>query len=1234
MSRFRPSRNYVSGKVVFEGGPVDITGDLIVSGSVIANEYSVNVVNTNVVNIDSKGNTKFGDSADDVHQFTGSVFIQGTLSASNIIGGSGSGGGTPGGPNNSVQFNDGGAFGGDPSFIWTQGSDTLTVIGTVVITGSTSELQTPEIQFDVDHTVVGHDTGRLYWDDNVKTVSIDMQGSDVRLQLGQEQHVYAKNTSGVVINNGDAVRIKGAAGTNIEIEKAISEIRPFTLPTEQDAILGVATEQIPDNQSGYVTTFGQVRDVNTFGFSEGDILYLSNTTSGSYDNIKPPAPYFPARVGIVEVVNATTGIILVRPSEPTFFTDIAGVTSSNVPVGVPSYLCYDENTEIVSFTNELSGAFSGSFQGDGSLIDDLNASNITTGTLNNSRLPSTISVTNITASNVVSASLFYGDGSNLTNLSAAGSNTQIQYNADGNFGADADLTWSSGSNSLLVNGYVSSSAIYVSSSEDAETLMRVDSFDTPYLFTIDASSSFDGAPRIMMRNSNDDIVDPNGTIGRGLLHLEQESTSSGAGEANGISIWTYAQEQYQSRLNLTTWDPPPGVGSEIQFFTQEGTFPIGGVVDNQVLGRLSFGGWDGNGTYSGGFIIARATEFWNFSVKNGTDFEFYMVPKNKGTSANLKERIRMTGEGHLIIFPYSASNNDTIFMDNSFDKSAGAPALQVYGPTLFGSSSINSHVFTGSIKHLGPNIHTGDYTQTGNKLQTGYYELTGAFYHLGDTFQTGDYELTGTFNHLGSSSQAGDYVQVGDYTLTGAINHTGSTSKIGDTNQTGDYVQVGDYTLTGAFDHLGDTSQVGDTLQVGDYTLTGAFNHLGTSSQTGDYFFTGNFNHLGDSSQTGDYSQVGDYTLTGAIYQLGEINLTGPLTQSGSYTLTGAFNHLGTSSHVGDYTLTGAFDHLGDTTQAGDYGQEGNYTLTGAFNHLGASSHVGDYNQTGDYSLTGNFDHLGASSQNGDHVQTGDYTLTGAFNHLGDTTHTGDYGQVGDYTLTGAIYQLGEINLTGPMFQTGDYTLTGAFNHLGTSSHVGDYGQTGDYVQVGDYTLTGAFNHLGTSSHVGDYVQVGDYELTGAFNHLGDTSHTGDTLQVGDIEQTGSYVITGSLTVRGPLELEGGLQFGSSFASATLTGNTDNLVIANLETSILVRLEASPSNYSLTGIVVPDNTKTFFFSVFNVGTRSITFKDEDAGSDADNRFLLGANVVVQAGEGITLIYDPVDTRWRSPGKNI
>ena len=135
--------------------------------------------------------------------------------------------------------------------------------------------------------------------------------------------------------------------------------------------------------------------------------------------------------------------------------NLTSLNASNVSAGTLNNARLPAN---ISVTN-LAGA--------GASITALDADNINAGTLNNARLPATISVTNVTASSLVSASFFHGNGSNLTNLPATspgGSNTQIQYNADGAFGSDAQFTWASGSNTLTVTGDVSAS-INVSASE-------------------------------------------------------------------------------------------------------------------------------------------------------------------------------------------------------------------------------------------------------------------------------------------------------------------------------------------------------------------------------------------------------------------------------------------------------------------------------------------------------------------------------------------------------------------------------------------------------------------------------------------------------------------------------------------------------------------------------------------------------------------------------------------------
>jgi hypothetical protein len=59
-------------------GSLNLTGSLNVSGAITANQYNVNVINRNVINLSASGDTKFGDTLDDTHQYTGSVYITGS----------------------------------------------------------------------------------------------------------------------------------------------------------------------------------------------------------------------------------------------------------------------------------------------------------------------------------------------------------------------------------------------------------------------------------------------------------------------------------------------------------------------------------------------------------------------------------------------------------------------------------------------------------------------------------------------------------------------------------------------------------------------------------------------------------------------------------------------------------------------------------------------------------------------------------------------------------------------------------------------------------------------------------------------------------------------------------------------------------------------------------------------------------------------------------------------------
>lgn len=118
----------------------------------------------------------------------------------------------------------------------------------------------------------------------------------------------------------------------------------------------------------------------------------------------------------------------------------------------------------------------------------------------------------------------------------------------------------------------------------------------------------------------------------------------------------------------------------------------------------------------------------------------------------------------------------------------------------------------------------------------------------------------------------------------------------------------------------------------------------------------------------------------------------------------------------------------------------------------------------------------------------------------------------------------------------------------------------------------------------------------------------------------------------GTLVIEGGLVYGSS-ETVNLNTNTNNLVVPNIQKTILVRINMTGNN-DLTGIIPADSTKATEIVIVNVGTGTIIMKNNDVLSLAQARFLLGGNIIIQANEGIAVIYDPIDERWRSSSKNI
>jgi hypothetical protein len=194
----------------------------------------------------------------------------------------------------------------------------------VPYTGATEDLNlgefgllTGNIEFDNTPTNIPTGAGSMVWNDTDGTVDLKLKGGNVTLQIGQENVIRVVNKTATNINlleaNYQAVRVTGAQGQRLKVDLAQATTDALSAET-----IGLVTETINNNQEGFITTSGLIRNVNTTGslqsetWADGDILYLSPTTAGQVTKVKPTAPNHLVIIGYVVSAHATQGSIFVK----------------------------------------------------------------------------------------------------------------------------------------------------------------------------------------------------------------------------------------------------------------------------------------------------------------------------------------------------------------------------------------------------------------------------------------------------------------------------------------------------------------------------------------------------------------------------------------------------------------------------------------------------------------------------------------------------------------------------------------------------------------------------------------------------------------------------------------------------------------------------------------------------------------------------------------------------------
>jgi hypothetical protein len=199
------------------------------------------------------------------------------------------------------------------------------------MSGVTGGISSPDfIQFDATVTPIPTDaTGKIYYDnsDQFQTLSFQMNGNVVQ-HIGQEQF-YRVRCSGSITKGqvvmfagtlGSSGGLLGAAATGLTVDQA-------------NYILGVADESGVNNDWIFVSSFGEVKQINTTGGAEawvqGQILYYNPAVTGGLTKTKPVAPNAIAIVAAVVHVGTSNGILFVRPA----FGSVLGGTDGNVQFG-------------------------------------------------------------------------------------------------------------------------------------------------------------------------------------------------------------------------------------------------------------------------------------------------------------------------------------------------------------------------------------------------------------------------------------------------------------------------------------------------------------------------------------------------------------------------------------------------------------------------------------------------------------------------------------------------------------------------------------------------------------------------------------------------------------------------------------------------------------------------------------------------------------------------------------
>jgi len=134
----------------------------------------------------------------------------------------------------------------------------------------------------------------------------------------------ARNQTGSTLTKGTVVYISGATGNRALISKADADLESTSSKT-----FGILPVDILNNESGIVVTAGEISNLDTAAYNEGDLLWLS-TISGGWVTTPPAEPAHAVFLGYVIRSHPNFGVVEVKIINGFELTELHGVLINGV----------------------------------------------------------------------------------------------------------------------------------------------------------------------------------------------------------------------------------------------------------------------------------------------------------------------------------------------------------------------------------------------------------------------------------------------------------------------------------------------------------------------------------------------------------------------------------------------------------------------------------------------------------------------------------------------------------------------------------------------------------------------------------------------------------------------------------------------------------------------------------------------------------------------------------------